>query len=94
MTQFKLSDFVYPKKLPWEEIFHDLNRHGVSAYQASILIGENWSSLQRWQRGTEPKYSVGVSILTLHTIHCGEELTEKRVIEAQQGFYSTPRKAK
>lgn len=90
MTQFKLSDFCYPKKLPWDEIFHDINRAGISPYQTSILIGESWSSTQRWARGTEPKHSIGIAILEVHSRYCGIELTEQRISEARKGNYSVP----
>lgn len=82
MTQYKLSDLVYPKKIDWCQIFDDLNSAGVSPYQVGILIGQGWSSVQRWKTGTEPKYSVGVSILFVHARHCGGELTDQRLEEA------------
>lgn len=79
MNQFKLGDFVYPKKLPWEDILQDLYDNDVTPSQIANLLGFGWSSFQRLKNGSEPKYSVGVSILILHTRYCGEELTRERV---------------
>lgn len=83
MTQYKLSDLEYPKKLDWTLIFDDLVMHGISPYQVAILIGQGWSSVQRWREGTEPKYSIGVSILRVHSKYCGDALTDKRLAEIQ-----------
>lgn len=79
MNQFKLGDFVYPKKLPWEEMLRDFIGVSVSSHQAATLLGVGQSTLQRWQKGTEPKHSYGVSIIILHTRFCGEELTRERI---------------
>jgi len=83
METFKLSEYVYPKKLPWIEIFKDLEKHGANPSTVGELIGVGWSTLQKWRSGTEPKYSVGISILTLHTRYCGEDLTNQRITEAE-----------
>lgn len=83
MTQFKLSDLVYPKKLSWDTIFNDLGEAGITPARASILIGVPESSQQRWRAGVEPRHSVGVSILTIHSRYCGEDLTNQRITEAQ-----------
>lgn len=78
---YKYTDYIYPKKLNWPQIFNDLAEHNVSPYQVSVLIGVKWSTLQRWLVDVEPRYSVGVSILELHSRYCGEELTGKRLEE-------------
>jgi len=83
MIQFKLDEYAYPKKLPWIEIFKDLEKHGVTPSMAGELIGAGWSTLQKWRSGTEPKHSIGISILTLHTRYCGEDLTNQRITEAE-----------
>ena len=83
MTQFKISDLVYPKKMSWDIIFNDLEDKGITPSKASMLIGAGRSSLQRWRSGTEPKHSIGVSILKIHTRYCGEELTNQRITEAR-----------
>ena len=83
MIQYKLKEYVYPKKLPWVQIFKDLKESGLTPSKISVLVGVGGSTLQRWTSGTEPKYSIGVSLLTLHTRYCGEELTNKRITEAE-----------
>jgi len=82
MTQFKLSELVYPKKLSWDNIFIDLDKAGVTPSEISELLGVGWSTLQKWRNGTEPKYSVGVSILTIHARYCGEDSTFERITQA------------
>lgn len=82
MIDFKLADFVYPKKLPWGKILSDLRRNDLGPLQTSILLGVSHSTFQRWEKGTEPKHSYGVSILTIHSRYCGETLTEERIKES------------
>jgi len=82
MTPFKLSELVYPRKIPWGSIFSDLYHIGVTPAQMSELLGVGCSTLQKWRNGTEPKHSVGVSILIIHTRYCGEDVTNQRVTEA------------
>lgn len=81
MIRFKLEELVYPKRLPWDKILNDLKDAGVTPSETAELIGSGWSSLQTWRKGVEPRYSVGVSILTIHTRYCGEELTNQRKTE-------------
>ena len=83
MIQYRLSDLVYPRKMAWDVILSDLNSKGVTPSQVAMLTGAVWSSLQRWRDGTEPRYSMGQSILIIHTRYCGEDLTNQRVTEAR-----------
>ena len=82
MTQFKFNEYVYPKKLPWEQIFTDIEGH-LSPTQISDLLGSGWSCFQRLRNSKEPKHSVGESILIIHTRYCGEDLTNQRITEAE-----------
>ncbi|MGD9382242.1 MAG: hypothetical protein PVI03_07345 [Candidatus Thorarchaeota archaeon] len=83
MIQFKLKDLVYPKRLAWDVIIADIYEAGITPSQTSDLMGQGWSSFQRWQSGVEPRHSIGVSILTIHTRYCGEELTKQRLSEGK-----------
>lgn len=81
---FRINDYVYPKVLPWEQIFNDLmDKGGLSYSQIAEILGKKTSSIDRWWKGgTEPKHSIGVSILTIHSRYCGQELTQARLSQA------------
>lgn len=64
--QFTTKDFVYPKKRAWDLIILDIQKAGLKPTQIATLIGVNWSTFQNYTKGTEPKHSVGESILVLH----------------------------
>ncbi len=81
MTLFKLSDFEYPKRIQWDVIISDIGKNGVNSFQVSNLLGLSWSTFQSLLKGSEAKHSIGVSLLTLHTRYCGEELTKQRMAE-------------
>lgn len=83
MIQFKLSDYVYPRKLNWAIVIQDIEEAGISAHKISELVGAGWSSFQKWRRGVEPRHSIGISLLILHTRYCGEDLTNQRITEAE-----------
>lgn len=82
-TTLSSSDYVYPTVLPWADIFSDLTGAGCSPYRVSTLIGESWSTVQRWVPGDiEPRDSRSRAILELHSRYCGVELTLQRLMEA------------
>lgn len=71
MNQYKYEDYITPPNLNWGEIFNDLERNKVTLSQISDLIGIAKSSIQSLRaRETEPKYSIGVSILEIHSRYC------------------------
>ncbi len=80
MIRFKFTEYVYPKRLPWKDIFKDLDSH-VNQSELSELLGLGWSSYQSCRDSLEPKHSIAVSIITLHTRYCGETLTRQRLEE-------------
>lgn len=80
---FKINEYVYPKVLPWEQIFNDLIRNGCTQSMLANLMGVKVSTLQRWCNGTEPKHGIGEAIIVIHRRYCGVELTERRITEAR-----------
>jgi len=82
MSQYKYSDYVFPKVLPWETILEDLKKTGYNAYQVSILVGAKWSSFQNVVN-VEPRDSMARAILKIHSRYCGEELTIQRISEGK-----------
>lgn len=78
------SDYVYPARVNWVDVLHDLRDAGFSGYRVAILMGVEWSTLYGWLHdGKEPRHSYGQALLTLHTRHCGPEATQKRQTEAK-----------
>ena len=83
MNQWKLNDYCYPKIVPWNRVLCDLMDSGLTASAICELIDVQWSSLQRWRDGTDPKHSIGNAILRLHKRHCGAELNARRLAQAE-----------
>ena len=70
MNQYKFEDYVYPESISWDQIFTDLKQNDVRPCHIAELIDIPGSSLQRIMQGIEPRYSIGVSILKLHSRYC------------------------
>jgi len=79
---FKINEYVYPKVLPWQAILQDIFDEGCRKSDLAELLGVPIASLWRWIEGTEPKESIGTSILVIHTRYCGEQRTEIRKAQA------------
>ena len=69
-TFYKEEDYVYPEQVSWGQIFDDLKQNDVRPGQIAELIGIPQSSLQRIREGVEPRYSIGESLLQLHSRYC------------------------
>ena len=70
MNQYKFEDYIYPEEINWCEIFDDLEKNDIRPCHITELIGITGSSLQKNRQGSEPRYSVGKAILTLHSRYC------------------------
>lgn len=82
------SDYVLARRLDWPKIFQDLWRCGVSPYTVAAMIGEQWSTVQRWVTGQpEPRHSHAMAIIQLHIRYCGIVTTQARFTEAGMPFY-------
>ena len=68
MTRF--DDYIYTDREDWDKIFDDLAINQIGPTKIADLIGIAASSLQRLRDGTEPRHSVGVALLELHSRHC------------------------
>lgn len=77
------SDYVYPAVINWRDVLNDLRDAGYSGYRIAALLGKEWSTVQGWNEGKEPRHSSGVALLTLHTRYCGAQATQKRQSEAK-----------
>lgn len=82
MAKFRYEHLVQPRHIDWKQVFRDLESSNCTVSDVAVLIDRQRSSVQRWRDGVEPKHSVGVAILTLHTRYCGESLTNQRITEA------------
>jgi hypothetical protein len=70
MHQFDYNDYIYTEPENWDKVFTDFKQKDISYSAVAKLIGIPFTSLQRLRGGTEPKHSVGVSILKLHSRLC------------------------
>lgn len=77
-----MTQYVYPAKVDWAQILHDLRIANLTGYQVALMLGMEWSTVQRWQEGSEPRHSTGVALLELHRLYCSPAATQKRQSEA------------
>ena len=70
MTQYNYDDYINREQISWDQIFDDLKQHDVRPCKIAELIDIPGSSLQRIMQGIEPRFSIGVSILKLHSRYC------------------------
>lgn len=74
---------VLRHRLDWRQIIQDLRAAGCTAYRMTSIMLIERSTVQRWQKGSEPRHSYGVAILEVHTHFCGAELTQRRLAESR-----------
>lgn len=67
-----------PATPDWPAILADIHAAGVSYRQQAILLEVEYSTLQRWLQGTEPKYWMGNEILAMLLRTCGAEQHARR----------------
>lgn len=70
-------------KLPWNDIFTDLEKKGYTDLKMIKALGVPRESYKRWREGTEPKESIARAILSVHATQCGHEKTLQRITEAR-----------
>lgn len=71
-------------KLDWQRIMRDLSLKGCSGYRVGTILGVADSTVRNWLKGGEPGYGYGCALLALHTEYCGDDLTKRRVTEADE----------
>lgn len=75
-----MSDIlVLRQRVRWTDVMADLNAAGVSGYRVANLLACEWSTVQRWMQGSEPRHSYGAALLELHTRYCGACATQQRL---------------
>lgn len=79
----RLCGKVHWQRVDWRGIFQDLRDSGFPAYRVAGCIGREWSTVQRWVEGVEPRHSDGEAILALHARWCGKDRTEFRLASAR-----------
>jgi len=66
-----IEDYITPPTTDWEKVFNDLRRKKINPTRISELTGIATSTIQSLKdRHSEPTYSVGASILEIHTRYC------------------------
>ncbi|SDQ29458.1 hypothetical protein [Paraburkholderia tuberum] len=74
---------VLVARVHWLDVLADLRATGVSGYRLTNIMLTSRSTVQSWEKGSEPSHSYGIAILEVHTRFCGEALTAQRVREAR-----------
>lgn len=72
---------IKPIEIYWPTIIRDLADHGLCYRQQANSIGCEWTTLQRWKNGSQPRFNNGHALLILHSKICGIALTQKRLEE-------------
>lgn len=78
-----MTDIVYIIRVNWRQIFLDLSTQGISGYRVAQLMQIEWSTVQHWLNGGEPRHGYGQALLSIHSRYCGESLTKFRLEEAK-----------
>lgn len=73
---------VVPVKVDFGELMRDMHEKGVPYTHQALSIGKEWSTLQMWMKGAQPRFSSGLALLALHSRICGQQMTLKRLREA------------
>lgn len=74
---------VLRHRVDWRAVLEDLRGCECSGYRLAALLGIEWSTVQRWLQGSEPRHSYGVAILEVHTRFCGAAMSQQRLCEAK-----------
>lgn len=72
-----LAGHIFPVKMPWPEILHDIKTAGCSRYRIAIILGVGESTVEGWENGSDPRHAMGQAVLMLHATLC-PNATEKR----------------
>lgn len=86
-TQFKRdmsNEYLYERSIDWPQVIEDIRGNGLKYSDIGKILGVEWSTLQGWRSGCEPRYRSGANILLLHASQCGLELMKQRAMEAKQ----------
>lgn len=83
MAELTANDYVYPARVDWVQVLEDLHLAGITGYRVAALLGMEWSTVQGWLRGQEPRHSTGQALLELHRRYCSPQATQKRQREAK-----------
>jgi len=79
---YSLDEYVTPMVMPWREVLADLDRAGKNIAAISELTGIPETTVKRYLTGSEPKHSVAIALLRIHTRYCGDRMTYQRVTES------------
>ncbi len=86
-TQFKSdmnNEYLYERSIDWVQLIEDIRANGLKYAGIGRVLGVEWSTLQGWRDGCEPRYRSGANLLLLHAKQCGLELMQQRISEAKQ----------
>lgn len=87
-TQFRSdlsNEYIYPRVINWAQVVEDIKDNGLNYFGITRVLGVSWGCVQGWRtKGTEPRHSVGSSLLLIHAKVCGNTLTQQRINEAEQ----------
>jgi hypothetical protein len=72
---------VCPVKVDWKILAEDIKATGIPFWKQAHAIGCEWSTMQKWLKGSTPLFHTGHAFLILHSKQCGMEWTETRLKE-------------
>lgn len=78
MSAVMAAEYIYPDLIDWKRILEELQAAGVSMYRVALILGADWSTVDAWRKGSEPRYGYGQALLKLHRRVIGEKLDMSR----------------
>jgi len=77
------GDYIYPREIDFVQVIEDIKQAAGSYSVVCRTLGIEWSTLQRWRKGSQPRFREGSGLLLMHAQQCGTEQTQQRVLEAE-----------
>lgn len=64
------TEALAPSRLTveWAKLITELEAEGISAYKIAGCLGIRVNQLERIRVGSEPKYTIGLTLISLHAL--------------------------
>lgn len=78
----QVDDYVFPREINWIQIIEDIKAEYGTYSCIAKALGVEWSTVQGWRQGCEPRFTNGSGLLMIHAKICGGKRTQQRIAEA------------
>lgn len=77
MAAVMAVEFAYPVITDWPRVMRELRAAGWTPYKVALTLCCEHPTAYSWEKGSEPRHSLGAALLNLHRAVCGQEASEK-----------------